>query len=302
MRPPVVKRVRTRRLRDGSYVAVAHGAAPLVVDERTALALERSSADQYQLIDVSLQAFLDESDFTSNEGDEGDAPPASPSSRTSRVVSVSLGVAALLLAITGCALFFHLGLPSYRSLVPSNVNPAGAVVTALVVAIATAIPHELAHVVFGRTRRFRQRGLSFQILKGTATTNLTHVWAWTTPHRMAATGAGLVVDLAFLTFFMAATVFSTHWSLEVASAVMVLRILWQLRIHRNCDGRHMLKMLLDDPLLTSNVAASGARSWKSGRPIRHRIWALATICGITIEAAIILVWIGPALLLVAGIL
>lgn len=73
--------------------------------------------------------------------------------------------------------------------------------------------------------------------------------------------------------------------------VMVMRIVWQLRFHRNCDGRHIAKMLIDNPTIdTDTRQALTARTWTSAPPSSW-FWSAIVAVGVLAELALFAAWL-----------
>lgn len=120
--------------------------------------------------------------------------------------------------------------------------------------------------------------------------------------RLAAVSAGIVVDLAFLTFAFVLRATTGAWVATVAVTVMVMRIVWQLRFHRNCDGRHVAKMFIDNLTIdTDSKQALIARLWASA-PRSAWSWLAIAATGVLAELALIAVWLAPATLRLLGVL
>jgi len=284
---PVLKPVRTRRLRTGSWVVVAEGSEPLVVDEATARALESSSSSAAARL-LGAEETLAAAGFTTN-APGGSPVPEAPRSAGWRIARAMVwAVGGTLLPAAGVLLVTG-GVPLGHQVVPDGAPPLAAVGLAAAVALTTAVPHELGHLAFGRrgidALRVRARGAS-------ATTNLTHIWAWSDSPRLTAVLVGPVIDLALLTGVLLARHLGAGWPAEVAASVLLARLVWQFRFHRTCDGRHLAKLWLDDPLVGSGTAGTSG----------DRIWRVLLGAGALAEVGLVALWLFPALARLLGLL
>lgn len=179
-------------------------------------------------------------------------------------------------------------------------NPVAAIFAAISISLLTAIPHETAHMIFGRT--IGQAGsLRIYIHQSVATTTLTHVWTWPMSARLAAVGAGLTVDLILLVTALTTQEIFNHWILTITVGVISMRIIWQLRFHRICDGRHIAKMLIDSPTIDQDACIRITSTGIVVPPVA-RVWIPFLLVGVLAELALFVVWIVPAILQLAGVL
>ncbi|WGH86849.1 hypothetical protein [Auritidibacter ignavus] len=295
-----LKPVRGRKLRDGMWVVVADGSEPLVVSEPVAHALR--AQDDHASIIAPLAATLSDAGFMCDFSEEVRQPPAAPVSGRWKVARATLWVAGAALCPSATVLLLQGGIPTGADVISAGSHPLLVIAVALALAITTAVSHELAHIGFGR--RFARPGgtVRIRVLQAAATTNLTHVWAWPLSPRLSAVAAGVVVDFAFLTTALAWRALPGSWIATVAVAVMVLRLVWQFRFHRNCDGRHMAKMLLDAPTIdTVTRKLLTARLWTSA-PITPWLWLALVAVGALAELALLAIWLVPAILRLLGVL
>lgn len=287
--------VRSRQLRGGDWVVVAEGSAPLVVSEDVAAALVSGTQSLMSPAADSLAPILHEAGFlTSSPPARAPSPPSPPSTHAWKVALAALWATGLTAALIAISMLFTQGIPTGADVMASGHHPAVVAIVAIAIAVATAVPHEIAHVIFGRTFSRPRSAVRLDPRRAVATTRLTHIWVWPLSPRLAAVSAGLVVDLSLLGAALVWRETTGAWVAEVGVAVLVMRIVWQLRVHRNCDGRHIAKMLIDDP--TVEAGRRGAAT-----PVNW-MWRGLVALGVIAETSLVVVWIGPAVLRVAGIL
>ncbi len=299
-RTMALKPVRARRLRENMWVVVADGSEPLVVGESIAHALQ--SQDNFSFTPESLASTLSDAGFMFDGSTEVLPPPAPPLSMGWKLSRAALWTIGAILCIDTIALLARDGVPTGSDIVSAGPHPLLVIGIALAMAIATAIPHELAHVGFGRRIGNTRKAVQVHLLQAAATTDLTHVWTWPLSPRLSAVAAGVVVDLAFLTMALTWHSSSDSWVATIAVGVMIIRILWQFRFHRNCDGRHFAKMLVDLPTIDDDSREIlKVRSWKS-MPRMAWLWLLLLTVGVLVEIALLIVWLIPAVLRLFGLL
>lgn len=294
------KPIQSRRLTGGTWVIVADGSEPLIVPEWVVHALEpgaipADSPDVEALLDTMVEA-----GFVAVHPETEVRPlPSPPMSSTWWVVRGLLWGVGLFAAVAAAFMLIQQGIPTGADLMSIDSHPIFVLLWAMVIALATAVPHELAHIVFGKTLGQQRGSLRVDRLRAVATTNITHVWAWPLSSRLAAVSAGLVIDLVCLVIALAAREAMASGIATIAVVVLIIRIVWQLRFHRNCDGRHAVKMLLDDPAIQIDLwqligrQGVGTRASWSG--------VCFAVLGVAAELSLLTVWVGPAVLSVAGV-
>lgn len=293
-----LKPVRGRKLRDGMWVVVADGSEPLVVSEPVARALVEQGYSPSSL--APIVETLAEAGFVSDMSEEIPQPPAAPMSVGWTFARAMLWVAGAGFCVSTALLLLRDGIPTGADIISVGSHPLQAIAMALAIAIFTAIPHELAHVCFGG--RLARSGDSVRVraLQAVATTSLTHVWAWPLSPRLSAVAAGIVVDFGFLTTALAWRALTGSWIAAVAVAVMVVRIVWQFRFHRNCDGRHIAKMLLDAPMIDTEARKLLSTTLWTSAPRTAWLWLTLVIVGALAELALLAIWLVPAVLRLLG--
>jgi len=92
--------------------------------------------------------------------------------------------------------------------------------------------------------------LSFSIKRATAMVSMNHIWIWSRLASILAVSAGVILDTIILAILF--LIKSYHYEgsyVTIFSFVMFIKIFWQFRFHRNSDGRLLLKIILDNPLI-----------------------------------------------------
>lgn len=296
-----LKPVRARKLRNGAWVTVAEGSDPLVVPADIARRLTDPANPGTSFSD--LHDILSDAGFLSDPaGAPISPPPSAPQTPGWKVARICLWAVGVLLATIATTLLIGGGVPTGADLVSAGPNAVLTVIVALAIAAITAVPHELAHVVFGRASSSSRGSVQVNVRRAFATTELTHVWTWPLPARLAAVSAGLVVDFAFLVAALTVRTATGWWVATVAVAVLVMRIVWQARFHRTSDGRHIAKMLLDNPLIKQDARSAWVNRRTDNTPTSVRLWAGLIAVGFAAEATLLLVWFVPAVLVLIGML
>jgi hypothetical protein len=292
-----VKPINSRQLRSGAWVIVAYDAAPLVLSGEMHAMLSRRHLQDLETESPLLWGALHDAGYlTSQPGFAGKVPVA-PMSKTWRTARFILWAAGIVLVPWILWLSIKIGIPHGADVISAGPHPIGVLMVAVSVAIGTAIPHELAHMFFGRSRR-GQGALSLG--QAVATTELSHVWAWPVSPRFAAVAAGLVVDALFLVVFLTAWhIGGSQWPM-IAATIVFVRMVWQLRVHRNCDGRHLLKLLLDDPAVEVEAGSASRGHGSSSASRGANIWRICSAIGVLVELLMAFYWLIPALLRLIG--
>lgn len=297
-----LKPARMRTLRRGMCVVVASESEPLVVDEATARLIWGDDQLRPPVVAASLLSTLADAGFLQREGDRARLPPAVPIGPGWTLARATLWTATVVLLAASVPLLTSGGVPHGADAISRGPNPLLSLTVALGIAIVTSVPHEFAHVLFGNTLGQRRGSVRVRAVRASATTNLTHVWAWTMSPRLAAVSAGLVVDLAFLTVALTLRAVTDSWIADVGVAVMTIRIVWQLRFHRNCDGRHIAKILLDSPSIDLDARVKISRRAPARGAGTTALWLSLLVVGAAAELSLLAVWILPAAAELLGLL
>lgn len=292
------KPVRSRRLRGGAWVIVASGSEPLIVPDEIEHALA-SGATSTRPDFVALCDVMSEAGFVVSGRDGAMTPlPSPPDTPAWTVARWALWMIGLIMAVAAAILLVKNGIPTGADVISAEAHPMVVVVLAITIAAVTSVPHELAHVLFGKTFRQHRGSVRLDPRRAAATTSLTHVWTWPLSSRLAAVSAGLVVDLCFLVVALATRETTGSWVATVGVAILLMRIVWQLRVHRNCDGRHIAKMLIDNPMIEVETQQA-IKLRQAATPVTW-LWGGLVALGIVAELSLLVVWIGPAVLRVVG--
>lgn len=105
------------------------------------------------------------------------------------------------------------------------------------------------HILFSNNFKGIAKSLRFSLKKSVATVNLTYVWFWPLFSRAIAILGGVITDSIILASLFLASDRIASPLLTLFIYIMLLRILWQFRLYNSTDGRLLLFMLIDNPLL-----------------------------------------------------
>lgn len=216
-----------RSLSDGRQLITAGSNTPLVLN---------TSCDESQLAellhsDPKLCGFLEAKDILA------------PSSK--RCIANSIIILILVFSVTcGLALFYDI---LSKRLLPSESGSIwifflSCVAYFLTMLIFPALLHELAHMLFGSVGRSTRLRAGFRI-----TTNLNHVWGWSSPLNVLPVVVGPLCDISFI-------LSGTLWSVLMPSPAAVAlictsfgRFLWQFNFFEPRDARFIISILADKP-------------------------------------------------------
>ena len=112
------------------------------------------------------------------------------------------------------------------------------------VGFSTTLVHEMGHVLFGRSWR-----LTAKMQQLTMRTNINHVWSWPRAQRIEAISAGLIFDTVILAILLTVHLLTLNPLAASAASTVFLRITWQFGFHKVRDGRLLIVLALDKPLL-----------------------------------------------------
>lgn len=161
----------------------------------------------------------------------------------------------------------------------------------VIFAIFTATIHEFMHMVFANNLNKGISSIKLSLKKASATVSMTHIWVWSFKNRIAAISAGVIADVFELAILMIAYCFVEHWMITIAISILGLRIMWQFRFHKNCDGKIIAMMILDNPFIEEDYKRE--RTNLTAQEIK--IWRYLRTIGYIVEFCILFFWILPFL-------
>lgn len=155
----------------------------------------------------------------------------------------------------------------------------------------TTILHECMHMIFANNINNIKGALNLSIKKSTAYVSLTHIWTWTLLSRIIAISAGVILDTILLAGIVALRTIFDSEILELFSIIMFLRIIWQLRFHKNSDGKYFIMMLIDNPFIDID--------YKYNRYFLNKyekfLWKTCLLIGGLVDFYLLIFWLIPFL-------
>jgi len=290
-----LKKFISRKLKDGNYVIVGNGTKPIVIDYKMAQEFQYENFDA--LKDVKIQETFKEcgfftsrkeSDFELNDISED----KTSSWKLARIVLFTIGLISLIVVIS---LFFLVGVPTGKNLIPADIDIWRFLVFIIVFYIPTVIMHEFMHMLFGKTLSQKYGGLGVNISKNVAYVSLNHIWSWSLFSRISALSAGLILDLSLLAISLMGQYFTGNWMFTTSSVVLLYKIIWQFQFYKNCDGRLIALSILDNPFLHIDALDKNAKN----KDIN--CWRKLTFLGYFIKIILVLFWVAPILFTLFGL-
>lgn len=278
----ILKPIKGRRLKSGDWIVIAKEAEPLVVNEELAKSLIYNNAlEDYGSEIVNI---LQENSFYTNATDKSESLPEEKNNIRWNVKRMILFIIGGLSILTAFTLTLLKGVPNGSIIINSSLSLPTNLILLIAFSLITTVIHELMHIVFARSYRIKTGGLRLHVLQAKATVSMTHIWVWSFSSSLAALSAGLIFDFFLLAYLLILDYFITGWIVTAAISVLWLRIIWQFRFHKNCDGHFIALALFDNPML--GIDGNG-----SGKEII--IWRMLKIIGYIVNLVIIVYWIIP---------
>ncbi|WP_017471377.1 hypothetical protein [Amphibacillus jilinensis] len=279
-----LKPVSVRQLKNGMWIVLAEDTTPLVVDEAFARALTEHGA--LSAYDDAL-SILKDNGFYKEVSSEIKSLPKEPSSLNWKISMYLLFIIGLMSAMVAFILTAFNGLFTGIDIMNAPTPVFITIPFIIIFSLATTLVHEFMHVVFARSHRSMFGGIRLKFLQAKAYVSMTHIWVWPLTARLAALSAGLVFDFFLLASLLIIQLFTTNGLLATAISIQWLRITWQFRFHKNCDGQLMALSILDNPTVAIE---------KTDHSIRDvRMWRRFEIIGHLVNLFIFIYWIFPLL-------
>ncbi len=284
----LLKPVFSRKLKNGNCVLVATDSEPLVVDETFADSLIQNS-DIIEKCDEEIITAFKDSGFFASENTDVISIPEEPNNLKWKILRNGLIVVGILAIITILITIPFIGIPTGNQIVSNDLSLLETSIFIIGFSLFTTVIHEIMHMIYARTLNKKSGGLNLTLKNAIATVSMTHIWVWSLIGRISAVSAGIVSDLLFLALLSVGRLFYNNLLMVVASAILWLKIIWQFRFHKNCDGSLMAIMLLDNPMLNVKNSSSDIFSCKNER----HIWYILKAVGILIDIVIFMFWLVP---------
>lgn len=277
-----LKPIKGRKLKNGEWIVVAKESDALIVNEELAKSLiHNNSIEYYNSETVHL---LQENGFFIDENDKKLSLPNENNNMKWSIKRVALFVIGGLSILITLVLSLFKGVPSGSVWINDMITLPAHLIFLIGFSLITTLIHELMHIIFSRSYSLKTGGLRLNAVQAKATVSMTHIWVWSFSSRLAALSAGLVFDFFLLASLLILDYFFTDWKVLTAISILWLRIIWQFRFHKNCDGYFIASALFDNPIL-------GIDGIKGSR--EDKIWKILKIFGSAVNLIILVYWIIP---------
>lgn len=286
----IVKKVFSRKLRNGKHVILASDSEPLVVEDEFAMRINQDANVLRECDDEVISIFRDGGFFSDTSSDV--LIPKEPTGMLWYIMRIGVFLISVL-ALIGVLLTIPIsGIPFGDRIIPNNIPIWMSLIFLIGFSILTTILHELLHMLYAATWKKQKSGLKITAKKSVATVSMTHIWVWSFLGRIAAVSAGIMNDLFLLSICSILGLHNENWIISAAASILWVRILWQFRFHKNTDGRLILMFLLDNPVIESEKMKSADISLRKS----IIIWRSFQFLGIIIGIIIITFWEIPLVL------
>ena len=91
------------------------------------------------------------------------------------------------------------------------------------------------------------------------------------------------VDIMYLLIL---GLYNDSWIILAAASILWVRILWQFRFHRKTDGRLILMLLLDNPVIALGNENDADFTYEKD----VLIWKVFQVIGVLVEIAVVVFW------------
>lgn len=288
-----IKPISYRKIKNGNWVILTDKSGLLVVDGVTGESLVEEKKCVYDNDEV--MNILNENGFLTDSADYIKKVPNEKKDLKWRIMKYLLFIVGFISVFIILALVPMIGIPIGNELINNEVSLWVSLIFIITFSMSTAFLHELMHILYAQNWNLKFGGLDFSIRKASAIVSMTHVWTWSFIGRIAAVSAGVILDLLILACLYLAQLVCSSWIITAGSSVLWLRIIWQFRFHKNCDGKIMAMMIIDNPMI--DIDASDSKNWNS-KDKEFTNWIKLKNVGSIVEATILVFWIIPFVLTV----
>ncbi len=283
-----LKRIFSRKLKNGKYVIVATDSEPLVVDKETMNKLNEDINLFKEWNQEIFSIFKNSGFFLDTETDTNII------AQKNNVGWIIARYGLFLIAIFSIlGIIFTIpfvGIVLGGQIIVTDISVGKSIIYVILVSLITTAIHEVMHMIFAHTWGKKVGGLRIKLKSSIATVSMNHIWCWSLIGRLSAVTAGIVSDLFLLFLCSILRLYFDNWELSALASILWVRILWQFRFNRNSDGRLIAMMSLDNPIISESVDDPFV---KKSEVIT---WKILNGIGIIVEIIIVVGWIIPFIL------
>lgn len=285
-----LKTIFFRKLRNGSYVILAADSEPLVVEEKFAMSIIQNS-DVLDDCDEEIVSIFRESGFYTDTLSDMSIPEESKGTMWN-VLRYGVFIISVIALLGVLMTIPFSGIPLGNRIIPTNIPIWKSAIFMMAFSIFTTIFHEVMHMLYARTWKKRNGGINIVLRKSIVTVSMTHIWVWSLCGRLAAVSAGIMSDLSILCICSIVRLYNNSWIISAAASILWVRILWQFRFHRKTDGRLILMLILDNPVIAMENESNDSSFDKKA----VLIWKVFQVFGVAVSVLVFVFWIIPLVL------
>lgn len=285
-----LKTILYRKLKNGSYVIIAVDSEPLVVEEEFVMSISQNN-NVLEQCDEEVTSIFRESGFCA---DTVSSASISEESKGVKWNVLRYGIFIIsIIALVGVLITIPFsGIPFGNKIIPTNTPIWVSVIFMIVFSILTTTLHEMMHMFYAKTWKKQKGGVNIMLKRSVATVSMTHIWVWSFWGRLAAVSAGIISDLFILCICSILGLRNDCWIISAAASILWVRILWQFRFHRKTDGRLILMLLLDNPV----IALGNENNTDFSNKKDVLIWKVFQVIGMIDEIVVYVCWGIPFIL------
>lgn len=282
-----IKPISYRKTKSGNWVVLAKDSELLVMDDIAIKCLVKGKKHINTYRD-DLAKMLYENHFFTNLPDYNRRVTLEYNSLIYFIFRYVLFITGIISILVILVLSKYISFPNGNILIFSELSIWKSLIFMIIFSISTVFFHELMHIIYSRNWNSQHSGLRIYIKRSMAIISMTHIWTWSTKARIAAISAGIIFDLLILALISIFRLYADNSMLVLASAILWIRIIWQFRFHKNCDGKILAMMVIDNPMIDADANIKNTNKIKN-----NKTWILLKSIGYIIDIIIILVWIIP---------
>lgn len=278
-----IKPLSTRKTRDGEWIIIANDSELIIVDECIAKTIF-DAQNNSKLDDVELISILEDNKFLTEFPDYNLKLPEENKSffwNILRTILFLIGIVSFIFVfvffLNNSQTFFNI---NFHNKIFNNI------IFIIFFLLSTTFFHEMMHILFSQNWLLKNRSIKLSLHKSISTVNMTYIWTWSLFGRLSALAAGIILDTSTLAILLLLKNHSDFQGLDIAIYILFLRILWQFRFHKNCDGKLIAMMLIDDPMIDLET-----RFKLKNKKTKNIVWLLFKSIGYFVEIILFLILI-----------
>lgn len=284
----IKKDIEYRELSSGSYIVYAYDTALLEVSKETLNKIICMDLKELRVNDRDLFDELLQNRYIVDKKEMFQTLPKEPS--RNMYIFMWSTILIVILFLLSTLIFKNINVEIWNGyqLIDKYYKNSIFIIYSILFLVVTTFLHELMHGMFGNLLGRITKNIKFSFRKSVVYIDLTHIWIWKSKAKLAVILAGLIIDVLIITIILLIDFSILN---NIFLILILLRVIWQFRVHSESDFRYFVMLLLDNPFIEEDVS-------NNLRLLRKKdvlVWKLGVFIGKIVEWYLLLFWLIPSI-------